>query len=186
MSRRLSSELFRACGVGFLLLLALSSNSLSLGKENAGAGSAVDPKTGLKLPARLGAFDRYGPIEYDPNGDPMGTYRAGALILLNLYYYKNDFSFSQEFANCRDEVKIVQPAARLLSDEPSRLQGAGRRAVFTFQGKFSGGPNQKLSSELLIFPHRGRFLKFRVTYPAVHAERARTEIDAFVRSLKLP
>lgn len=147
--------------------------------------TSTDPKTGFAFPKRLGAFEREGGIAYDAGRNPMAKYFAGRLILLDAFYYK-DAPFATEYANCRDYVKLIHPEARLISDGPSNLHPSGRRAAFTFLDKFLGGERTKLMSELMMFPHRDRYIKFRVTYPATHADRARQEIDSFVRALKLP
>jgi hypothetical protein len=170
-----------------LLLLSIATASLFL-CHNAVAATgdpSRDAKTGVTFPKRLGVFEREGGIKYDAGGNPMATYLAGRLILLDAFYYK-DNSFATEYSNCRDYVKIMHPEARLVSDGPSNLHASGRRAVFTFQDKFLGGDRTKLISELMMFPHRDRYIKFRVTYPAAHADRARREIDSFARALKLP
>jgi hypothetical protein len=154
-------------------------------QSSAKLATSTDPKTGVTFPKRLGVFERERGVEYDAGGYPMATYLAGRMILLSAFYYK-DKPFSAEYANCRDYVKVVTPKARLISDGPSNLHASGRRAVFTFEGKFLGDPKIKLLSELMMFPHRDHYLTFRITYPAVHADRARHEIDAFVRAFKLP
>ena len=41
-------------------------------------------------------------------------------------------------------------------------------------------------SELLMFPRPDYYLTFRITYLASHADRARQEIDTFLRGFKLP
>jgi hypothetical protein len=166
------------------LLLAFAWSAAALARDS--GGTAFDPKTGARFPAQLGVFARNGGVRYDEGGYPMVSYFAGSLIVLDLYYYPDALSFAQEFNTCRDYVKIATPNARLISDRSSTLKGSGRRATFSMQSKFLGAPNVKLFSELLLFRHRDRFLKFRVTYRADHADRARQEIDSFIGSFKLP
>jgi hypothetical protein len=154
-------------------------------QSSAKVATSTDPKTGVTFPKRLGVFEREGEIEYDAGGNPTARYLAGRLIFLHAFYYK-DNSFATEYASCRDSVKVIHPDARLISDSSSNLQASGRHAIFTYQDKFLGGAKSKLMSELMMFPHRDRYLKFRITYPAAHADRARREIDSFVRAFELP
>lgn len=168
------------------LLVALSLTSISsLAREHgAGAKGDIDPKTGMKFPARAGAFERENGIEYDNAGYPEVTYIAGRMALASVFYYKN-LPFAAEYANGRDALRSKRPSARLISDGSSSLHRGGRRAVFTFEDVILGGPKTKLLSELLMFPRGDYYLTFRVTYLASHADRARQEIDSLVRAFKL-
>jgi hypothetical protein len=148
--------------------------------------SANHAKTGARFPSRLGAFERAGRVQHDADGSAAASYYAGRLIVLGVYYYKGNLPFAQEFASCRDDVKTVTPDAQLISDVPSSLHDQGRRATFSLRSKFMGGDDIKLISELLMFPHQDGFLKFRATYRADHTDRARAEVESFIRSLKLP
>ena len=172
--------------LGLVLLLVACAASNLFGREQSGEKHRdVDPKTGMIFPARLGIFERERGIEYDDGGYPMATYLAGRLILASVFYDKNA-PFAAEYGNARDAVKIKTPTARLISDGASNLHPAGRRALFTFDDTFLGGPKIKLMSELMMFPHRDYYLTFRITYAAAHAERARQEIDSFVKACRLP
>jgi hypothetical protein len=174
----------RLLGLVFFAVIALTSTSSLAREHSAGAKGDIDPKTGMKFPARAGAFEREGGIEYDNAGYPEATYIAHRMALASVFYYKN-LPFATEYANCRDAVKFKTPSARLISDGSSNLHPGGRRAVFTFEGVFLGGPKTKLLSELLMFPRGDYYLTFRVTYLASHADRARQEIDSLVRAFKL-
>lgn len=149
------------------------------------AGGDVDPKTGMKFPARIGSFQREDGIEYDAAGYPEATYLLGRIALASVFFYK-DAPFQTEYASARDAVKIKTPSARLISDGPSNLHPGGRRAIFTFRGTLLGQQNAKVFSELLMFPRRDFYLTFRITYLASEADRARQEIDALVRGFKMP
>ena len=155
-------------------------------RETARPNKASPAQRGASFPKSLGAFKRDGAVKRDPGGNPMATYHAGRLVLLTMYYYEDGRSFADEFAVCQGHVKTVHPDARLLSEEAVRLHGRGKRAVFAFQASFLGGTRTKVLSELIMFPHNDRFLKFRATYPAAHAARARVEIDSFIRALPGP
>lgn len=166
-----------------LVALSLTSTPSFAREHSANPSGDVDPKTGMRFPARAGAFEREGGIEYDNAGYPEATYIAGRMALASVFYYKN-LPFATEYANCRDAVRSKTPSARLISDGPSNLHPGGRRAVFTFEDVLLGGPKAKLLSELLMFPRGDYYLTFRVTYLASHAERARQEIDSLVRAFK--
>lgn len=175
----------------FAVAAAIAAAALCFGgpleaRERAKTNSPSTVQPGLLFPKSLGAFKRDGAAKRDPGGNPIATYRAGRLVLLDMYYYKDRLPFAGEFANCQAYVKIVHPDARLISEETVRLHGAGKRSVFSFNAAFLGGPRTKVQSELIMFPHNDRFLKFRATYPAAHAARARSEIDSFIRALPGP
>ena len=154
-------------------------------QASAVAGGDVDPKTGMKFPARIGSFQREGGIEYDAAGYPEATYLLGRTALASVFFYK-EAPFPTEYANARDAVKLKTPSARLISDGPSNLHPGGRRAVFTFKGTLLGQQKAEVFSELLMFPHRDFYLTFRITYLASQANRARQEIDVLVRGFKMP
>jgi hypothetical protein len=153
--------------------------------SNKAEPTSTDPRTRVTFPKRLGAFERDGGIKYDQLGYPTAHYWAGSLILVSVFYYKQN-PFPIEYANARDAVPITSLNARLISDGPSNLHPRGRRALFTLTGEFAGATNVKCMSELMMFPHRDCYLTIRVTYPTAHADRARQEIDSFVRAFKLP
>jgi hypothetical protein len=180
---QVNPSLFR--WVALLIAFLLPSTSSFARDRSAAPRDDVDPKTGMKFPARVGAFEREGGIEYDAAGFPEATYLAGRIALASVFYYK-DAPFPTEYANARDAVKMKTPSARLISDGASNLHPSGRRAVFTFEDKFLGESKAKLMSELLMFPHRDHYLTFRITYLANHADRMRQQIDTFLRGFKLP
>jgi hypothetical protein len=184
MSAILKLLLLPSCVLSLLLFPVAEAARRDQPNNKAGPTS-TDPRTGVTFPNRLGAFERDGGIKYDALGYPTAHYWAGRLILLSVFYYRQN-PFPIEYANARDAVKILSAGARLTFDGSSNLHPSGRRAVFTLVDKFAGAPNTKLMSELMMFPHRDCYLTIRVTYPAAHQERARQEIDSFVRAFKLP
>ena len=135
-------------------------------------------------------FVRHGPVKADSRGDPNATYWAGALAFADVFYYRTfGHTLEREYADCKDYVKMFTPDARLISDSRFIISAGGRtrtgrRAIFT--SKNLGGVRERVKSQLLIFPHNDRFLKYRITYPQAHAERAEQEIDNFVRSFPWP
>jgi hypothetical protein len=139
------------------------------------------------FPNRIGLFARHGRIEFDNAGDPLAHYWAGSLALATVYHYRTrGHTLEREYSDCKDEVKIASPSARLISDSAFSLSGRrGKRAIFTAQkGPLAArGPAK---SQLLIFGAGDRFLKFRITYPVAHAEGAEKEIDLFLRSFPWP
>ena len=173
-----NSRRYVSLGVLLAAIVVVCPSASVLGKGD------VDPKTGMRFPVHVGAFERRGPIDYDDAGYPVGHYFAGALGFATVFYYKN-LPFPQEYATARDAVIQKTSAARLISDGRSNLHPGGRRAVFTFVDSL-GGQKTKMLSELLMFPRGDYYLTFRVTYIASHAERMRQEIDTFVRGFRMP
>ena len=171
--------------VRWFTAIVLLNTATFASQRGAVAGGDVDPKTGMKFPARISSFKREGPIEYDAAGYPEATYLLGRIAFASVFYYK-EAPFLMEYANARDAVKIKTPSARLISDGASNLHPGGRRCVFTFQETFLGEPKVKVLSDLLMFPHRDFYLTFRITYVASQASRARKEIDELVRGFKMP
>jgi hypothetical protein len=139
------------------------------------------------FPSRIGLFTRRGKIESDNAGDPLAHYWAGSLVLASAYYYRTSgHTLEREYSDCKDQVKINSPSARLISDSAFSVSGhRGKRAIFAARkGPLaSGGPAK---SQLAIFAMGDRFLKFRITYPIAHAERAEKEIDTFLHSFPWP
>ena len=133
----------------------------------------------------VASFTRYGAMEYDQIGYPTAEYTTESLIFASVFYYKED-PFEAEYAGARKAVTEGSWHARLMSDGRSNLRRGGRHSVFTFEQKSKGGGKEKFMSELLMFPHRNCYLKFRITYPAAIKATARREIDAFVRAYPLP
>lgn len=145
------------------------------------------PSARAEFPARVGLFVRRGPVERDAAGDPLAHYWAGSLVLASVYWYRTSgHSLEREYADCKDQVKIASASARLVSESTFSVSGhRGKRAIFrATKGSLAAGGVAK--SHLLIFIAGDRFLKFRITYPVAHAERAETEIDLFLRSFPWP
>jgi hypothetical protein len=139
------------------------------------------------FPNRVGLFVRHGRVRLDNAGDPLAAYWAGSLALATVYYYRTrGHTVEREYSDCKDEVKVYSPSARLISDSAFSISGRrGKRAIFSVpKGPLAArGPAK---SQLLIFGARDRFLKFRITYPLAHAEGAEREIDVFLRSFPWP
>jgi hypothetical protein len=136
---------------------------------------------------RVGLFAREGRVELDAGGDPFAHYWAGSLVLASVYYYRTrGHTLEREYADCKDQVKISSPNVRLISDSAFLLPGRrGRRAIFMVK-KGALARREPSKSQLLIFIAGDRFLKFRITYPIAHAERAEKETETFVRSFPWP
>jgi hypothetical protein len=139
------------------------------------------------FPNRVGLFVRHGRVESDNAGDPLAHYWAGSLVLASVYYYRTSgHTLEREYSDCKDQVKINSPSARLMSDSAFSVSGhRGKRAIFTAQ-KGPLAVRGPAKSQLVIFAAADRFLKFRITYPIAHAERAEKEIDIFLRSFPWP
>jgi hypothetical protein len=168
-----------------LALCFLGPPGVAIAKNSSDASDTA----GAKFPARVGLFVRHGSVKLDEGGDPWVTYWAGALVLINMFYYRtHGHTLEREYADCRDSVKMVTADARLVSDTRATISPGGRartgwRAVFT-SNKL--GISERAKSQLLIFQLGDRFVKYRITYPLAHAERAEKEIDNFLRSFPWP
>jgi hypothetical protein len=153
------------------------------------SSSAASDTAGAKFPARVGLFVRHGSVKLDQGGDPWVTYWAGALVFINVFYYRtHGHTLEREYADCKDSVKMVTADARLVSDahitiSPGGRARSGRRAVFTSKEL---GVSERAKSQLLIFQLKDRFMKYRITYPQAHAEKAEEEIGSFLRSFPWP
>ena len=143
-------------------------------------------KSQFKFPNRVGFFVRKE-VRADEAGDPIASYWAGSLAFATVYYYRTrGHTLEREYSSCKGEVKMVSPSARLISDSTFTASGRnGKRAIFDIRtGPLAlAGPAK---SQLIIFPAGDRFLKFRVTYPVAHGERAEQEINVFLRSFAQP
>lgn len=163
--------------LSFLLTLTIIAPSGAVAKTPSPRPS------GFKFPERVGLFVRKGGVKLDEGGDPFAHYFAGSLVLATVYYYRTrGHMLEREYSDCKNEVRKYTPSARLISD--SRVSVAsqiGRRAIFTAQkGLLAAGSPAK--SQLVIFKTGDRFLKFRITYPIAHAERADAEIEKFLQA----
>ena len=164
-----------------VLVLAACS---STGSYPPGAASTA-PKKSVKFPTRLGVFTQSGGLTYDFRGDPTAKYYAGAMIVLDAYYYPDDPNFTQHYADCKDAILTYNPKARLISEKASSLRPRGRQSLYEFTSTFLGSENVRLRSELFLFIEDNQYLKFRATYRKSHAERAHREVAQFVRQFTL-
>jgi len=166
-----------------LLAIVLLFPGAAIAKE---PGQRV-PDSRTLFPSRVGLFTRHGRVELDDWGDPWADYWAGSLAFANVFYYRTrGHTLEREYSGCKDAVKIASSNARLLSDSAFSRSGCrGRRAIFAIQkgGLARSGPTK---SQLIIFAIGDRFLKFRISYPIDHAERAEKEIDIFLLSYPWP
>jgi hypothetical protein len=166
-----------------LIAIVLLFPSASIAKEP----SQRAPDSRTLFPSRVGLFTLHGRVELDDWGDPLADYWAGSLVFANVFYYRtHGHTLEREYSECKDAVKIASSNARLLSDSAfSRSGRRGRRAIFAIQ---KGGLARwgSTKSQLVIFAIGDRFLKFRITYPIDHAERAEKEIDTFFRLYPWP
>jgi len=166
-----------------LAIIILLSPAAAFAKET----RAQTPDARAVFPNRVALFTRHGRVELDEWGDPLADYWAGSLVFANVFHYRTrGHTLEREYSECKDAVKIASSNARLTSDSAFVLSGhRGRRAIFSMQkGPLAqAGPAK---SQLIIFITGDRFLKFRITYPAAHAERAEQEIDRFLHSYPWP
>jgi hypothetical protein len=156
--------------------------------EAAPRTKSLPPAAKISFPTQAGAFKRQGPPQRDPFGYPTATYWAGALAMASVFYYPNEGqSLARGHGAAREHVKLASPSAKLRSDRAEQIllggaKRAGHRAVFTL----TGPGNMPAKSQLITFSRGDYFLKFRITYPLPHAERADKEIDRFLANFPWP
>ena len=152
---------------------------------------STDIAAAAKFPERVGLFKRQGPAKLDVGGNPQATYWAGALVLMDVFYYRTyGHTLEREYSDCKDYVKIVTPDAFLVSDSATTISPGGhtrvgRRAIFRTR-KPHGVFHAPLKSQLLIFENKDRFVKYRITYASTHAQKAEEQIGHFLSSFSWP
>jgi hypothetical protein len=81
--------------------------------------------------------------------------------------------------------------ARLLRESavtihPGKQARTGRKSVFAVSTNYRYDFPPPYQSDLLVFQRGDRFIEYRFTYSAAHAERAEMEIGKFLDSLDWP
>ncbi|HEX8372591.1 MAG TPA: hypothetical protein VF585_07415 [Chthoniobacterales bacterium] len=154
------------------------------------AGSTPDQlihrASGFSFPPHVGAFARVDATQYDTTGQDVSVgYNSGVLIAATVYVYPaGGRSLETEFASRRAEILASHSGAsaigqRTITVTPRRI--SARVASFSYAGIFAR-TRQQLGSELVLALHGDKFVKYRFTYPASHADRASAEINQFTRS----
>lgn len=97
----------------------------------------------------------------------------------------------------REEVLKVHPSAEVVGTEKvvavkNGKKHEGVKVTFKYDGDFGGlGKRQELLSELYVFndvgrPNRGRFVKYRVTFPADQEKTERKHLEKFLADFPWP
>lgn len=100
-------------------------------------------------------------------------------------------------AASREEVLKVHPGVEVVATEKVVAEKNGKKhegvkVTFKFEGEFGGlGKEQKLLSELYVFrdagpPNGGRFVKYRITFPADQEKTERKHLDKFLADFPWP
>jgi len=149
------------------------------------------------FPPRVGSFERAQIVEYDSYGMDVGVgYNdPKESIAMTVYVYPisqnapND-TLNRHFIICKGIVLAQHAGALLVVDDPVQIapagiQHTGLRAAFTYTDKFEH-KRQPLRSELYLFTHGQRFVKYRVTYPAGRQAEAELAIRELMTQLAWP
>lgn len=153
-------------------------------------------------PQTLGRFFKTGVRKYDGKGsDASVGYNYFApnretLIAFTAYFYpaRNEGeTLDEAVRRAAREVKSKNKGARQTGSETIEIKRdgerrQGRKVSFEFTRSFGGlGRRQKLVSELYVFPGApGRWVKYRVTYPAELAAELTGRADPFVAAFPWP
>ena len=151
----------------------------------------------FRFPPRIGSFEREQVTEYDRQGQDVGVgyndVSRGVAITVFVYPIPqrppND-TLSGHFTTCKAEVLGRHSGAQLVSEEaaqifPAGVQHSGQHATFTYTEIFAH-QRQALRSELYLFTHGQRFIKYRTTYPVGQQAIAESAIRTFIDELAWP
>ena len=151
-------------------------------------------------PVALGRFTRVGVQKYDGEGnDASVRYRFApdekqTLIDFTAYFYPGrgaDETLDEAVRAATKEVRSKNRGAKVLNSEPIEVKRdgearEGRRVTFEFTHEF-GGERQKVMSELYVYPGApGRWVKYRIHYPADRAEEMQARAHPFAAMFPWP
>jgi hypothetical protein len=163
-------------------------------KIDVAEGSAYEhAPSGFVFPASVGEFTRVSAWQYDDAGDnvSVGYNHPETMTVATAYVYPaDDAEAAEHIEQVKRDVLQVHPDARETSAGDWVLkQGgktyAGLQAAYTFRDEFAG-KERDLNSEAYLVRHGPNFVKFRITYPAEHAEAARSHVAKLFAGLTLP
>jgi len=149
------------------------------------------------FPPRVAGFERREVTYYDGIGQDIGVSYAhfDPRILVTAFVYPvfrqpPDDTLAGHFSTCKAQVLRAHSGAQTETEQgveisPGGVQHGGRHAAFTYADMFAERL-QPLRSELFLFTHGERFIKYRVTYPADQRERVQQAIRAFTSELAWP
>ncbi len=161
------------------------------------AADYIHAGTHLIIPAKLAGFQR-GRLTRFPNGtDICLNFRGPHKIALDLYVYPappdaagpgenepGSKTFSKHFQQVLAAVKLSYRKVRVLGQETYQIlpRTGGpwvRRALIELE--FRGF---KAHSQAHLLVMHGRYIKFRITYPAENKEAAQPAVEKFIHALE--
>ncbi|MGN6552799.1 MAG: hypothetical protein ACTHLW_03590, partial [Verrucomicrobiota bacterium] len=135
--------------------------------------------------------------QYDGQGQDVGVgyNHLGHGMAMTVFVYPipsraPDDTLSGHFSTCKAEVLGRHTTVQLVSEEavqisPGGVGRSGQHATFTYTEMFAH-QRQAVRSELFLFTHDRRFIKYRVTYPVGQQAAAEPAIRAFMDALAWP
>ena len=155
------------------------------------------------FPEQIPPFMRVGVRKYDDAGEhySVGYHRFFLLSTtacgFTAYFRPARGDVAAYLAASREEVLKVHPGAEVVATEKVVAEKNGKKhegvkVTFKFEGDFGGlGKEQKLLSELYVFkdagtPDGGRFVKYRITFPADLEKTERKHLDKFLADFPWP
>ncbi|MFO7325921.1 MAG: hypothetical protein DIU62_009410 [Pseudomonadota bacterium] len=153
-------------------------------------GEIIHRDSGIHFPARIGSFARFAGHQYDAEGRDISVGYSGDIPSVVTVYV---FPAGEEDI----ETALVRQSADVLIAYPG-AQVTGRRKVkvtpeaieaeavsFSFSTRFQGS-EQPVHSELVLARHGGRYIKYRITYPADIADIAGEDSEKFLQHFSWP
>jgi hypothetical protein len=151
----------------------------------------------FRFPLRIGEFEREQVKQYDQQGQDVGVgyNHLGLGVAVTVFAYpipsrSPDNTLDGHFSTCKAQVLRGHSGAQLVSAEaaqfsPGGVQRSGQHAAFTYTEIFAHR-RQAVHSELFLFTHGQRFIKYRATYPVGQQAAAEPAIRAFIEELAWP
>jgi hypothetical protein len=151
----------------------------------------------FRFPPRIGGFEREQVTQHDRQGQDVGVgyndLRHGVAVTVFVYPIPQrapDDTLAGHFGTCKAEVLGRHSGAQFVSEQtaqisPGGVQRSGQHATFTYTEVFAH-QRQPVRSELFLFTHGQRFIKYRATYPVGQQAAAEPVIRAFIDELAWP
>lgn len=151
----------------------------------------------FRFPPRIGGFAREQVTQFDRQGQDVGVgyNHLGHGIAMTVFVYPilqraPDDTLNGHFSTCKAEVLRRHSGAQLVSEDavqisPGGVQRSGHHATFTYTEMFAN-QRQAVRSELFLFTHGQRFIKYRATYPVGQQAAAEPVLRAFIDELAWP
>ena len=166
------------------------------------AGTLFERAKGV-YPEQIPPFVRVGFRKYDESGEHFSVgYNRFFLLTttacgFTAYFRPARGDVADYLAASREEVLKVHPGAEVVATEKVVAEKNGKKhegvkVTFQYDGDFGGlGKRQKLLSELYVFndavrPGGGRFVKYRITFPANQEKAERRHLEKFLADFPWP